>query len=821
MRMCAASVWAILNWPRPSVIPGMQKGCLLAWLFLLDISPRQLANILSYVCYVVIAVNEEARAHEVARLNEMISQGSVTDHRGHEEQDTSHDLAWLTRVREELAALQPLDLLEVERYRELTRTYGHVFGAGTGAAAVREVLANLDLDHLAQDLRTQLEQAEQTARKKAIRRLQIVEAFRTSHASPAWMIFTVLPVLPPDLRPVIQLKGARLASADVNALYASVIHRNNCLRQLIAMDAPEIILNNERRRLQDACNALFDNARQEHPRLRPTKQPLKSLSDSLRGKTGRFRHNLLGKRVDYSGRSVIVVGPQLLMHQCGLPKKIALELFKPFVIGKVLAYGFAPSLRAAKRYVERRLPAVWDLLEEVMRGRLVLLNRAPTLHRLSIQAFEPILVEGDAIQLPALITSPFNADFDGDQMAVHLPLSPAAQDEARSRMLTRHNMLHPATGEPTLSLSQDMVLGCYYLTEERSGGRGEGHAFSSSEEALLAHQNDWLDLQAAIWVRLPDQMTYDTPSTRQPTNSRVKTTVGRIIFNEILPTRLRFRNYAINKQALRQLVTECYKEYGQARTAKMADAIKRLGFAYATKSGMSFAMSDVRVPTGKSQVLAKTDARIAELSELQATGLITEDERYQQAVTLWNQATETVTALVQRELDPYGNVACIANSGATKAGFQQIRQLCGMRGLMASPSGRIIALPVRGNFLEGLSALEYFLSSHGARKGFMDRSLNTAESGYLFTRLINAVQAVMITEEDCRTHEYVLISTTDSQALGLPDSRSRLIGRVLGTSYTRHRFSRHGKRAGRGCSGSTAVCRCARGPRAFCLGLSG
>ena len=585
--------------------------------------------------------------------------------------------------------------------------------------------------------------------------------------------------MPPGLRPLMQLEGARLASADVNALYVSVITCNNRLRQLMDMGAPEIVLNNERRRLQDACDALFDNARQEHPRLRPTKQPLKSLSDNLRGKMGRFRHHLLGKRVDYSGRSVIVVGPQLKMHQCGLPKKIALELFKPFVIGKVLAYGWASSLRMAKRYVERRLPAVWDILEEVMRGRLVLLNRAPTLHRLSIQAFEPILVEGDAIQLPALITSPFNADFDGDQMAVHLPLSPAAQDEARSLLLTHHNLLHPATGEPTLSLSQDIVLGCYYLTEERSGGRGEGHAFSSSAEALLAHQNGWLDLQTAIWVCEPHQTIYDRPSTWQPASSRVKTTVGRIIFNEILPPRLRFRNYAMTKQALRQLITACYKEYGQATTAKIADAIKQLGFTYATKSGTSFAISDVRVPLGKPQVLAETDAKIAELHELQAAGFITEDERYQQVVTLWQRATETVTAMVQRELDPAGNVARIAHSGATKAGFQQIRQLCGMRGLMASPSGRIMAFPVRGNFLAGLSALEYFVSSHGARKGFMDRSLNTAESGYLFARLINAAQAVMVTEEDCRTHEYVLISQADSQAMGLPDSRSRLIGRVL------------------------------------------
>ncbi len=410
---------------------------------------------------------------------------------------------------------------------------------------------------------------------------------------------------------------------------------------------------------------------------------------------------------------------------------------------------------------------------------MVLLNRAPTLHRLSIQAFEPILVEGDAIHLPPLVTSAFNADFDGDQMAVHLPLSAAAQSEARTRLLTPRNLLHPATGEPTLSLSQDIVLGCYCLTEERSGGRGEGHAFADVEEVVLAYQSGSLDLHAPIWVRLPQQMIYDSASAGQLASRRVKTTAGRIIFNEILPKRLRFRNDAMTKPSLKHLIAHCCKEYGQARTAALADEIKRLGFTYATKSGTSFAMSDIRVPTGKAKVLAETDARIAELHELQAAGLITPDEQYQQTVTLWNEATESVTAMVEHELDPCGSVARISRSGATKAGFGQIRQLCGMRGLMASPSGKIIAIPVRSNFLEGLSVLEYFLSSHGARKGFMDRSLNTAESGYLFIRLINAAQSVIVTQADCGTHDSLLVTQAESQAQGLADSRSRLIGRVL------------------------------------------
>ncbi len=767
----------------PVAHPWYAKGSPSHLALLLNISQRILSRILSCMCYVVISVNEEARTAALAHLDGEIMQLSQENNEDAADQravdENSRVSSSLMQIRQDLEALQVMDLLEVERYRELALACSKVFRAGVGAGALREILEHLDLDQEARDLRTELRLSPPQAHRKMLRRLKIVEAMRSSHTSPAWMIFTVLPVLPPDLRPILQHKSGRFASADVNELYTLVINRNNRLKRLMDLDAPEIILNNEYRRLQEACNALFDNVRQDRPLLGPTKQPLKSLSDTLRGKGGRFRHNLLGKRVDYSGRSVIVVGPQLKMHQCGLPKRIALELFKPFIIGKVLLYGLARSLRAAKRYVERRGPYVWDLLSEVMAGRLVLLNRAPTLHRLSIQAFEPILVEGDAIQLPALVTSPFNADFDGDQMAVHLPLSPSAQEEARTLLLTRHNMLHPATGEPTLALSQDMVLGCYYLTEEREGMRGEGHAFADAEEVVLAHQNGSLDLQAAIWVRLKDQEIYDPATTMQPSVSRVKTTAGRIIFNEILPERLRFRNYVMKKQAIRQLILACYKEYGIARTAALADSIKRLGFSYATKSGTSFALSDVRIPSGKSKVLTETDARIHELDELRTSGLITEDEHYQRAVSLWKQATDTVTALVQRELDPHGSVACISNSGATKAGFQQVRQLSGMRGLMASPTGKIIAIPVRSNFLEGLSVAEYFLSSHGARKGFMDRSLNTAESGYLFIRLINAVKDVIVTEEDCGTHEYLLVTLAESQAIGLPDSRSRLIGRVL------------------------------------------
>ena len=765
--------------------PWYVKGTPSYMALLLDISPRHLKAILSYACYAVIDIDERARREAISLFDQQISmleQTLVTI--PHEQvQQAKEMLGHVRKQREVLLALSPMALLGVERYRDLRQEYGHMFRAGSGAETLREILAGLDLDSLTLELRQQLADAQGAARKKIVRRLRIVEAFRSSHATPEWMILSALPILPPDLRPILHLEGTRLASADANALYVSVINRNNRLKKLMSMNAPEIILNNERRKLQDACDALFDNARQARPLLGPTGLPLKSLSDLLRGKEGRFRHNLLGKRVDYSGRSVIVVGPDLKLYQCGLPKKIALELFKPFIIAKLLEYGYAAELRSAKRYVEHRRPAVWDILEEVMRGRLVLLNRAPSLHRMSIQAFEPLLIEGDAIQLPALVTSAFNADFDGDQMAVHLPLSHKAQQEARNLLWTPHNLLHPATGEPAVSLSQDMVLGCYYLTQERPTKRQRRLTFADQEEALLAYYNGVLGLQVPIWIRLPDAAVYEAappevPVVRQA-NELVQTTVGRVLFNAVLPQGLRYRNYAQKKQTLKQLIAECYQSQGVQATVKLADDMKQLGFAYASKSGISFAMSDVHVPDGKPAVLADADAKLLELDTQLAAGFITEEEHYEQAVALWNRATDDVTSLVQQELDPYGSVATISNSGATKAGFQQIRQLCGMRGLMASPSGKIIAIPVRGNFLMGLSVVEYFISCHGARKGFMDRSLNTAQSGYLFIRLINAAQSVIVSEHDCGTRDFLWVKEEDSRAMGLPSSRSRLIGRVL------------------------------------------
>ena len=690
----------------------------------------------------------------------------------------------LEQLRRDLEGLKKMDLIQENRYRELRDAFGsNVFRAGMGAEAVRELIAGISLDKLAAELRNEISSTIGQRRKKATKRLKVVEAFRKSNTYPEWMILTVLPVLPPDLRPMVQLDGGRFATSDLNDLYRRVINRNNRLKRLLELGAPEIIIRNEKRMLQEACDALIDNGRRGRAVAGSGNHKLKSLSDMLKGKQGRFRQNLLGKRVDYSGRSVIVVGPDLKLHQCGLPKKMALELFKPFVMRKLVEQNFAHNIKSAKRFVERVKPEVWDVLEEVIKDHPVLLNRAPTLHRLGIQAFEAVLVEGSAIQLHPLVCSAFNADFDGDQMAVHVPLSEKAQDEARRFMLSTRNLLSPATGEPSIGASQDMVLGCYYLTQDRPAMKGEGRTFTDTTEALLAYQHGVIDLQALIKVRLGDADVYDVPPpakvTAHANGKLVETTVGRIILNDALPERLRFKNYPMKKENLKQIIGECFKEYGRAKTAELADEIKRLGFSYATKAGTTIAISDVRVPAGKQEELARADAKIAELEEQFREGLITENERYQQTVDAWNEATENVTKMVEATLDPYGSIYTIAKSGATKAKFQQIRQLSGMRGLMASPSGKIIDIPIRGNFREGLSVLEYFISSHGARKGLADTALRTAESGYLTRRLIDVAQDVIVTEEDCGTTEGMLITEEDSKGMMLPDIRDRLKGRVL------------------------------------------
>jgi len=711
-------------------------------------------------------------------------QGQIDSAQSHLELERVSNRQRLEQLRRDLEGLKKMDLLQEGRYRELKDAFGGVFRAGMGAEAVRELIAGLDMDKLAGELRREIGSTVGQRRKKATKRLKVVEAFRKSNTSPEWMILTVLPVLPPDLRPMVQLDGGRFATSDLNDLYRRVINRNNRLKRLLELSAPEIIIRNEKRMLQEACDALIDNGRRGRAVAGSGNHKLKSLSDMLKGKQGRFRQNLLGKRVDYSGRSVIVVGPELKLHQCGLPKRMALELFKPFVTRKLVEQNFAHNIKSAKRFVERVKPEVWDVLEEVIKDHPVLLNRAPTLHRLGIQAFEAVLVEGSAIQLHPLVCSAFNADFDGDQMAVHVPLSDKAQDEARQLMLSTRNLLSPGTGDPSIGASQDMVLGCFYLTQERPDQKGENRVFTDTTEVLLAYESGIIALQTPIEVRLGDVDVYDNPPPDKATiihanGKRVRTTVGRVIFNQALPERLRFKNYAMKKENLRQVIGECFKEYGRAKTAELADEIKRLGFTYATKCGVTIAISDVKVPIGKQEELARADAKIVELEEQYRDGLITDHEKYQQTVDVWNEATDNVTRMVEATLDPYGSIYTIARSGATKAKFQQIRQLSGMRGLMASPSGRIIDVPIRGNFREGLSVLEYFISSHGARKGLADTALRTAESGYLTRRLIDVAQDVIVNDEDCGTTDGILITEADSKEMMLPDIRSRLIGRVL------------------------------------------
>ncbi len=689
----------------------------------------------------------------------------------------------LEQLRRDLTDLKKMDLLQENRYRELKENFSEVFRAGMGAEAVRELIADIDLTKLSGDLRREISTTVGQRRKKATKRLKVVEAFRKSDTRPEWMILTVLPVLPPDLRPMVQLDGGRFATSDLNDLYRRVINRNNRLKRLLELGAPEIIIRNEKRMLQEACDALIDNGRRGRAVAGSGNHKLKSLSDMLKGKQGRFRQNLLGKRVDYSGRSVIVVGPELKLHQCGLPKRMALELFKPFVMRKLVEQNYAHNIKSAKRFVERVKPEVWDVLEEVIKDHPVLLNRAPTLHRLGIQAFEAVLVEGSAIQLHPLVCSAFNADFDGDQMAVHVPLSDKAQDEARQYMMSTRNLLSPAHGEPSIGASQDMVLGCFYLTQDRPGKKGEGRIFADTNEAMLAHQHDYVDLQARIKVRLGDVEVFDEPPPAKATmngkGKLIETTVGRIIFNEALPERLRYRNYSMKKENLKQVIADCFKEYGRVKTVELADEIKRLGFYYATRAGVTVAISDVKVPAGKQEELIKADAKIAELEEQFRDGLITENEKYQQTVDIWTEVSDNVTRMVEQVLDPFGSIYTIAKSGATKAKFQQIRQLSGMRGLMASPSGKIIAIPIRGNFREGLTVLEYFISSHGARKGLADTALRTAESGYLTRRLIDVAQDVIVSEEDCGTTEGLLITDQDSREMGLDGLRSRIVGRVL------------------------------------------
>ncbi|MHB9094506.1 MAG: DNA-directed RNA polymerase subunit beta' [Eubacteriales bacterium] len=687
---------------------------------LLDMSPRSLEKILYFVSYIVVEPGE--------------------------------------------TPLMKKQLLTETEYREYREKYGNLFKAAMGAEAVKKLLEEIELENLSKELRQELKEVSGQRKVRAIRRLEVVEAFRKSGNRPEWMVMDVIPVIPPELRPMVQLDGGRFATSDLNDLYRRVINRNNRLKRLLDLGAPDIIVRNEKRMLQEAVDALIDNGRRGRPVTGPGNRPLKSLSDMLKGKQGRFRQNLLGKRVDYSGRSVIVVGPELLLHQCGLPKEMALELFKPFVMKKLVNDGFAHNIKSAKRMVERVRPEVWDVLEEVIKEHPVLLNRAPTLHRLGIQAFEPVLVEGRAIQIHPMVCTAYNADFDGDQMAVHVPLSAEAQAESRLLMLSAHNILNPKDGRPVAIPTQDMVLGCYYLTLEKKGVVGEGKVLRDASEAIMAYRTGNADLHARVKIRIAD-------------GSLLETTVGRIIFNEVIPEELGYINEIASKKVLGNVVAKAYRDLGYAKTAALLDGLKKLGYLYATMAGITIGINDITIPEEKKVILAGSE-KIVEMIELQyRRGLITEEERYQKVIETWSEATENVTEALLKTLDKFNPVYMMATSGA-RGNIQQIRQLAGMRGLMADPSGRIIDLPIKANFREGLTVLEYFISTHGARKGLADTALRTADSGYLTRRLVDVAQDVIVREDDCGTTNGIEVDEIKDGNETIEKLEDRIIGRI-------------------------------------------
>ncbi|WP_338833622.1 DNA-directed RNA polymerase subunit beta' [Moorella humiferrea] len=661
--------------------------------------------------------------------------------------------------------LMKKQLLTEAEYREYRDKYGNAFRAAMGAEAIKELLQEIDLDQLAAELRQELKESSGQRKIRAIRRLEVVEAFRKSGNRPEWMILDVIPVIPPELRPMVQLDGGRFATSDLNDLYRRVINRNNRLKRLLDLGAPDIIVRNEKRMLQEAVDALIDNGRRGRPVTGPGNRPLKSLSDMLKGKQGRFRQNLLGKRVDYSGRSVIVVGPELKIHQCGLPKEMALELFKPFVMKRLVDKGLAHNIKSAKRMVERVKNEVWDVLEEVIAEHPVLLNRAPTLHRLGIQAFEPVLVEGRAIQIHPLVCTAYNADFDGDQMAVHVPLSAEAQAEARLLMMAAHHILNPKDGKPVVSPTQDMVLGSYYLTTVSPGAKGEGKAFASYEEAYMAYINKDVDVHALIKVRMED-------------GKLLETTVGRLIFNKEIPIpkELGYYNCEVDKKKLTEIIDRCYKLLGTEATATLLDGIKKVGFHYSTIAGFTIGINDIVVPPEKKEIIAETETAVEKIDQQYRKGLISEEERYQKVIALWNGATDTLTKKLMAGMDKFNPVFMMANSGA-RGNVQQIRQLAGMRGLMADPSGRIIDLPIKANFREGLTVLEYFISTHGARKGLADTALRTADSGYLTRRLVDVAQDVIVREDDCGTTEGIEVEEFSEGNQVIEKMEERITGR--------------------------------------------
>ncbi|MGN1301272.1 MAG: DNA-directed RNA polymerase subunit beta' [Clostridia bacterium] len=682
------------------------------------------------------------------------------------------------------SGLTKCQVLTEKEYRDAEEKYGKgSFTAKMGAEAIRTLLKEIDLEKLSEKLKKEIEKSTEQKRAKLVKRLDTVESFRISGNRPEWMIMNVVPVIPPELRPMVQLDGGRFATSDLNDLYRRVINRNNRLKRLLELGAPEIIVRNEKRMLQESVDALIDNGRRGRPVTGAGNRPLKSLSDMLKGKQGRFRQNLLGKRVDYSGRSVIVVGPELKIYQCGLPKEMAIELFKPFVMKELVGRGLAHNIKNAKRMVEKLRPEVWDILEEVIKDHPVMLNRAPTLHRLGIQAFEPVLVEGRAIKLHPLVCTAFNADFDGDQMAVHVPLSPEAQAEARYLMLSVNNLLKPQDGKPVTVPTQDMILGSYYLTMEVAGEPGEGMYFIDEDEVLLAYQNGDLGLHAKVKVRI----TKDVDGVSK--TRTIETTAGKIIFNQGIPQDLGFVdrskpenefqkeiNFPVMKKNLGSIIAKCIDVHGLNVTAEVLDYIKALGYKYATKGAFTVSVSDVAVPEAKKEILANSEKQVEEIAKQYRRGLITNDERYDSVIKVWEKATDDVTEAMKDNFDELNPIYMMAQSGA-RGNMNQLRQIAGMRGLMANTSGKAVEIPIKACFREGLDALEYFISSHGARKGLADTALRTADSGYLTRRLVDVSQDIIVREHDCGTDEYIEVEDIKDGNQIIEKLHERLVGR--------------------------------------------
>jgi len=679
--------------------------------------------------------------------------------------------------------LSKKQILNEKEYRDSVEKFGYTFKAGMGAEAIKELLMEIDLEKLSKELRQELEEATGQKRIRTIKRLEVVEAFRLSGNRPEWMILDVIPVIPPELRPMVQLDGGRFATSDLNDLYRRVINRNNRLKRLLDLGAPDIIVRNEKRMLQEAVDALIDNGRRGRPVTGPGNRPLKSLSDMLKGKQGRFRQNLLGKRVDYSGRSVIVVGPELKIYQCGLPKEMALELFKPFVMKKLVNDGLAHNIKSAKRMVERVRPEVWDVLEEVIKEHPVLLNRAPTLHRLGIQAFEPVLVEGRALKLHPLVCTAYNADFDGDQMAVHVPLSAEAQAEARFLMLSANNLLAPKDGKPITVPTQDMVLGSYYLTIEREGETGEGKIFSSFDEAIMAYDEGYVGLHARVKVRITK--TIDG----QKKSKIIDATVGKLIFNEAIPQDLGFVDRSdpdkqfdleitqiVTKKELAKIIDKCIKVHGTTETAIVLDKIKALGYKYSTKGAITVSVSDMVIPDVKKKFIEETEAKIENITKMYKRGLISEEERYTSVIQAWTDTGENLTKALMDSLDRFNPIFMMSDSGA-RGSISQIKQLSGMRGLMADTQGKTLEIPIKANFREGLNVLEYFISSHGARKGLADTALRTADSGYLTRRLVDVSQDVIVREVDCGTRKGIEVAEIKDGSEVIEPLSERIVGR--------------------------------------------